>query len=354
MNSKKAIAILITIGCPLLLALFKNNEFNIPIPYVIIGIVVLTLLSLVHKPSTAQLYKEGLSEEEKTVEEVKASQKPPVLYLRSFQADRDIETRFVGNSIQVEETYEYTLTKYFEPIGPLVTLLNKKTTYIGGAKIDNTEENWQEVFHSYAKESTYLIWSWGLSESVLWELKQLLSNEYRHKLIIFFPVEGIPVEVRESYWSNTLGALKQMDVNIDSLPNTIGNSMFIIFPEGRSGEPIDSTPSLLEIIASVGACDLLAISLRRLTDTLGYDVEKGLDSGSKLAVLLLAIGATFIFMMIMFNSANPIWFYLSTVEIFAYGSLLWCLVLISYNWYTTRQYKLRWLKSGIQTSTSIN
>jgi hypothetical protein len=116
--------------------------------------------------------------------------RPPVLYLRSFQ--RDIE---IDGDRKDKMTPEEIIASVFNQIGPLITVGNPLETedtlpYLGATRIYLTDD-WPTNVLKLMTISRAIIINADWTDSVLWELKTARRQvHYKRLFISFLPVHG--------------------------------------------------------------------------------------------------------------------------------------------------------------------
>lgn len=122
-------------------------------------------------------------------------ERPPILFLRSFQDDR-IEVaneRYWGHAflgikdeqVRLEEVLAETLYAH----GPLVALSNPRDALgpLGAARENVAKENWQDEVRKNMELAEWIVLVVGSTPSLRWEMAQLLGRDYLGKTILVFP-----------------------------------------------------------------------------------------------------------------------------------------------------------------------
>jgi hypothetical protein len=126
----------------------------------------------------------------KTVEEVLAGDKAPVLYLRSFLDDKVAADRAVTILTEEEE-----VNKAFEHIGPMIAIgkPGEVLPEAGAARAYFTDDQWQAAVYHYMDISRLVVLRAGLSKGLLWEIQNSIQRLDPSKLILLIPFK------REAY-----------------------------------------------------------------------------------------------------------------------------------------------------------
>jgi hypothetical protein len=122
----------------------------------------------------------------KTVDEVLAEGKAPILYLRSFQDDA-VSARRETSLITEEEE----LNKAFERIGPLIAIgkPGEVLPEVGAARAYFSNADWQAAVHHYMEISQLVLLRAGSSQGLIWEIQNSVQRLQPSKLILLIPFE---------------------------------------------------------------------------------------------------------------------------------------------------------------------
>lgn len=120
---------------------------------------------------------------------IEEDQRPPVLYLRSFSADRSSEALLRGGNRTAEEH----LADVFREVGPFVAIGHpeEKLPSLGAARvyIDSNSQWWTEVADYMEKAALVLIRA-GSSRGLAWEINYALARLPPEKIIFLIPGGG--------------------------------------------------------------------------------------------------------------------------------------------------------------------
>lgn len=110
--------------------------------------------------------------------------RPPVLYLRSFEAD-DVMTasRGLGNSA------EEALVAALNAIGPVVALgePGEKLPPLGAARAYSTDDRWQLHISDWAAEASQVVLLAGHTPNFWWEVRHLVASGALDKAVFLLP-----------------------------------------------------------------------------------------------------------------------------------------------------------------------
>jgi hypothetical protein len=127
--------------------------------------------------------------------------RPATLFLRSYVDEQRKYPlhRFLIASGTFDFSLESRLAGYFCNMGPFVAIGAPESsgTQLGAIRANVAEDQWQkQVLELMANARTIVLLA-GVTESLKWELQQVLAGKYYHKLIIVFPEDrfsAYPVE----------------------------------------------------------------------------------------------------------------------------------------------------------------
>ncbi|HEX4697477.1 MAG TPA: hypothetical protein VH254_07370 [Candidatus Udaeobacter sp.] len=137
---------------------------------------------------------------------LKDDARPPVLYLRSFKdesADSSVFQRFKGiaysektwlaqtvpnNSIQEQDALGYV----FRKIGPYIALgkPGEELPELGSSKVYTSNDEWQNSIRGFFEKSRLVIFRAGLTESLKWELAEIVRTVSPQKVLMILPLKA--------------------------------------------------------------------------------------------------------------------------------------------------------------------
>jgi hypothetical protein len=120
-----------------------------------------------------------------SAEELRATDpRPPVLYLRSFEADDVMAaSRGLGNSA------EESLVAALNAIGPVVALgePGEKLPPLGAARAYSTDDRWQLHISDWAAEASQVVLLAGHTSNFWWEVRHLVASGALDKAVFLLP-----------------------------------------------------------------------------------------------------------------------------------------------------------------------
>ncbi|MBN1666211.1 MAG: hypothetical protein JW862_03960 [Anaerolineales bacterium] len=161
--------------------------------------------------------------------------RPPVFYLRSFREDgsRDQGVIFVWFPFPTylpKPTYEEQIAPYFKRIGPFVTLsaANFGPPELGASRLMTDDANWQQSFLDLIRRCSLVVFRAGDSQSLIWELNQLIRRVDPRKVIIYLQIgDDADRAVQQARYARFVGLTTPIFPL--ALPAVRGNNMYLYF-----------------------------------------------------------------------------------------------------------------------------
>jgi hypothetical protein len=116
-------------------------------------------------------------------------QRPPILYLRSFQDD-DITSRPIRESaLPFSFTEEEYLVEMLNDFGPCIAIgqPGEKLPDLGAARIYVADDQWQEKVRELLVSSRLVVLRAGKTKNFLWEVEQSIKSVNPRNIIILIP-----------------------------------------------------------------------------------------------------------------------------------------------------------------------
>jgi len=116
-------------------------------------------------------------------------QRPPVLYLRSFQDD-DITSRPLRESaLPFSFTEEEYLVEVLNDFGPCIAIgqPGEKLPDLGAARLYVADDQWREQVRELLLSSKLVVLRAGKTKNFLWEVEQSIQNVNPRNVIILIP-----------------------------------------------------------------------------------------------------------------------------------------------------------------------
>jgi hypothetical protein len=132
---------------------------------------------------------------------METDQRAPVLYLRSFADDVQLQERNFLKTIGqlLDFSLESRLAEHFFQFGPFIAIgapsdprngLEGKT-HMGAARVQLSDEEWQAAVIRWMDESAAIVCMAGWSSWVEWEMRTILARGHTHKLLLVFPESNL-------------------------------------------------------------------------------------------------------------------------------------------------------------------
>jgi len=230
-------------------------------------------------------------------EVIASSEKKPILYLRSFALDsEDNENTFhiYGGVTAPINLFESSLAWAFSDAGPLVAIGRPGETFAttGAARVYVRDDEWQAKVFELAQDAAFIVWVYGKSDGLRWEIAQLVGRVPPEKLVVALPFWEVPPRKRRPLWSDVLATIDH--VFPKPLPERIGDSLFIAFEKDWSPIHIKARPPHILIRAmALGGWNRIIQGARGLLDLRGIPYAKPGIAYLIFAALITLVWAAF-------------------------------------------------------------
>lgn len=198
------------------------------------------------------------------------SDKDPILYLRSFALDEsDAKNQLPlwgGLSVPVNP-WESSVAAGFSEAGPLVAIgrPGEKFATTGASRVYVSDDEWQDKVLELAEKAKLVVWVYGETEGLRWEIGKLTALLPPEKLIVALPIWQLPQKQRPAYWQQLV---EQIGHSFPKpLPDDIGDSLFITFDKDWTAQAIKAkAPPWLLRVGLLGGWNRVVWGLRTLLD----------------------------------------------------------------------------------------
>lgn len=237
---------------------------------------------------------------------IATSDKKPILYLRSFALDQeDNEKTFhiYGGITAPINPFESSLAWAFSDAGPLVAIgrPGEKFATTGAARVYVSDDEWQEKVFELAEDAAFIVWVYGKTGGLRWEIAQLVGHVPPEKLVIALPFWEVPTRKRGPLWSDVVSTIGR--VFPKPLPEAIGDSLFITFDKDWTPILIKARPPHILIrTMALGGWNRIIQGVRGLLDLRGIPSPK-----PGLAFLIFAAFVTTLWLAFLFAFAFMIY-----------------------------------------------
>ena len=201
-------------------------------------------------------------------EAIAASDLKPFLYLRSFALDEEDGQHtmpiYAGLSAPVNP-WESSLAAGFAGAGPLVAIgrPGEKFATTGAARVYVTDDEWQDKVLELAEQAQLVVWVYGATEGLRWEISKLIGKLPPEKLVVAFPFWNLRLKKRQPLWDELVASIGPFFPK--PLPEKIGDSLFLEFDADWTPRPvIAKPPPLLVRTAAFTAWNRITQGIRTL------------------------------------------------------------------------------------------
>ena len=176
------------------------------------------------------------------------------LYLRSFALDEEDAKHtlpvYMGLSIPVTP-WESGIAAGFRGAGNLVAIgrPGEKLATPGAARVYVGDDEWQDKVLELADTADLIVWVYGSTEGLRWEVSKLVESMPPEKLVIALPIWSVPIKKRPEIWREVLASIGH--VMPKGLPDDIGDSLFIAFNKDWTPVPIKARPPHIMVRAAL-------------------------------------------------------------------------------------------------------
>jgi len=193
-------------------------------------------------------------------------QRPPIVYLRPFDADRTQIAVRMWSRLRVparerfERTYEERLARTLRKAGPFVAVGDptERLPLLGAARVYVDDEHWRDAVGELIARASLVVLHVGESQGVVWEVHHTIALGDPERVVLSLPLQGKRKErSRQDRYDAFVRGFG--DAFPRPLPDRIGECQFLCFDADWVARPVGGRD------AAVPAGDTgRAIALRRL------------------------------------------------------------------------------------------
>jgi len=123
------------------------------------------------------------------IELLKSDQRPPILYLRSFDDDSVPDLTPSLLPIGPKQTIEMRLDQVLEAVGPVISIgrPGERLPEIGTKRFYVSDDDWQQAVLTFLERAAAVIILVGRSTGVAWEIETVLRTVPFRKILLVFP-----------------------------------------------------------------------------------------------------------------------------------------------------------------------
>lgn len=201
--------------------------------------------------------------------------RPIFLYLRSFTLDEEDARQEIslpgGLSVPINP-WESGLSVAFGKVGDLVGIgkPGEKLATVGAARVYVTDDEWQDKVLELVQKSDIVIWTYGATEGLRWEIQRLVNNVPPEKLVLAMPFWDKKMSKRKIIWAEARENMSAIFPK--ALPEAVGNSLFVSFEKDWTPIWVNTQPPPWSIrVLTLGFWNPLASGVRGLLKQRGYN-----------------------------------------------------------------------------------
>lgn len=160
---------------------------------------------------------------------LKADQRPPMLFLRSFEDDHmQLASRrkpmlwpLALRRLGAEESFEEALTIALTDVGPVVAIgrPGEQGAPVGAAREYVSNEDWQQRVEGLIAQAALIVVVIGDTKGLAWEVERLLTPGVRDKVL--FAVPPVTDGEAERRWSTMLRQVAEIGGHVSGLPTSM-------------------------------------------------------------------------------------------------------------------------------------
>jgi hypothetical protein len=162
--------------------------------------------------------------------------RPPVLYLRSFDADTDLELLDMparGGSLR-EQRIEERDTTALRRLGVVLALSRpgKRLPPLGATRVTFNDSEWRYEVQKLMEKCCLIVVQVGFSNGLLWEMNQAFKSQPFRPILICVSSHADSVINRQQQYERFRRVMSMQFPRISSsLPQDIGNTRYLLFLE---------------------------------------------------------------------------------------------------------------------------
>ncbi len=221
--------------------------------------------------------------------------RPLVLYLRSFALDQEDNQHkiAIGSGLSVPvNPWEGGLSSTFCKVADMIAIgrPGEKLATLGASRLYVNDDEWQGKVLEMVDKADMVVWTYGSSEGLKWEISRLIEIVPPEKLILAVPYWDKKPKEREVIWQDARTRLTP--VFSKPLPDKASNSLFVAFDAEWNAQWVETvnTKSILLKIVTLGFHNQVTTGVKSLLIKRGYDFPP-LSLAEKIGFATLALGA---------------------------------------------------------------
>lgn len=180
--------------------------------------------------------------------------RPLFLYLRAFGLDEEDSRHrmpiYMGIQVPINP-WESALAGACKKVADLVAIgrPGEEFATTGAARVYVTDDQWQDKVIEMIDKTELVIWTYGSTEGLRWEIGRLVETVPPEQLVLALPFWDVKPAQREAVWQQ---AREQINAIFPrGLPEDIGDSLFVAFDADWQSRPVDALPMPLYMRAAM-------------------------------------------------------------------------------------------------------
>jgi hypothetical protein len=222
-------------------------------------------------------------------------ERPVVLYLRSFALDTEDNQHkiSIGSGLSVPvNPWEGGLSSAFCKVADMIAIgrPGEKLATLGATRLYVNDDEWQDKVLEMVEKADIVLWTYGSSEGLKWEISRLVEIVPPEKLILGVPYWNKKLRDRQDIWKDALTRLNP--VFSKPLPEMATDSLFITFDTDWNSQWVETVnkKNLFMKIATLGFNNQVTRGVKSLLIEKGYEYPP-LSTFEKIGYTLLALMA---------------------------------------------------------------
>jgi len=166
----------------------------------------------------------------------------------------------------------------------------EKLATLGASRLYVNDDEWQDKVLEMVGKAEMVVWTYGSTEGLKWEISRLIEIVPPEKLIIALPYWDKKLKERQVIWKEALARLTP--VFSKPLPEKAANSLFISFDREWNAQWVETvnTKSVFMKILTLGFHNQVTSGVKSLLIKRGYDFP-ALSVAEKIGYASLALMA---------------------------------------------------------------
>jgi hypothetical protein len=201
---------------------------------------------------------------------VEQDPRPPVVYLRPFEADGVEASRRLGRFHPVriwlgETTFEQRVARVVADVAPMLAIANPSEAILemGARRLPAGGGKWQDRVASLTSRAGTLIVHAGESDGLAWEIEHIIGARSPERLIVVLPLLA-PRRQRSREERYARFAARFAKVFPRGLPDRVGGSQFLFFDDDWTPHLFGQPGSRAVAVAPDSPGEQRALVLERL------------------------------------------------------------------------------------------